>query len=55
MVSELAKRFDTVVLAERGSAGLKKRLRRQHQDAHESLYLTEPVVVRLQYRSRFHT
>jgi hypothetical protein len=38
-----------VVLAEGRAARLKERLGREHQDAHESLYLTEPMAVRLEW------
>jgi hypothetical protein len=38
-----------VILAERRAAGLKKRLRREHQDAHESLYLTEGAAVTVEW------
>ena len=48
VMAELAERFDAVVLAEGRAARLEERLGREHQDAHESLYLTEPMVVRLQ-------
>ena len=41
VMAELAERFDAVVLAEGRAARLEERLRREHQDAHESLYLTE--------------
>src|SRR5688572_26012044 len=51
-MAELAEGLDAVVLAEGRAARLEERLRREHQDAHESLYLTEPVVVRLQCRSQ---
>ena len=47
-MAELTEGFDAVVFAEGRAARLKKRLGREHQDAHESLYLTEPAVVRLQ-------
>ena len=50
VMAEFAERLDAVVLAEGRAARLEKRLGREHQDAHESLYLTEQAVVRLQYR-----
>jgi hypothetical protein len=37
-----------VIFAEWRAAGLEERLRRELQDAHRSLYLTEPLAVRLQ-------
>ncbi len=47
VMAELTEGFDAVVLAEGRAARLEKRLGREHQDAHESLYLTEPMAVRL--------
>ena len=48
VMAKFTERLDAVVFAERGPARLKKRLGREHQDAHESLYLTEPNAVRVE-------
>ena len=48
VMAEFTEGLDAVLLAEGGAARLEKRLGREHQDAHGSLYLTEPMVVRLQ-------
>ena len=45
LVPQFAEGLDAVVLAEGGAARLEERLRREHQDAHGSLYLTEPYTV----------